>query len=414
MVSGCGSREKRGPAVAGTAAGGGPGKLRMEAYVWQRQWSEGVERAVRDCGDDFGQICYLAAEREGAEGGRNGWRWVKPDFKSIPRGALKVAAALRVGVTATRLELEAEDILKAAARVVREAAEGGVGLAELHLDLDCPSSRLGEYAALMGRLAATPGPLRWVVTVLPDWLGHPDFVRLVQAAGRYVLQVHALQLPGPDKDSVPVCDPARARRWVAEASAVGVPFRVALPTYASRVFFDAAGKILDVAGEDGAGQGPAGSVRMVLARSDAASLAGLIREWRGAVPAFCGGVIWYRLPVEGDRWNWSMDALRKVMAGNDPGASLRVKARRNDTGFYELEASVDGGVEVRLDGTVEVRGEGASKILAFDVHANWKGQLKDGLLQLHPTGGWLFPGRTQRIGWVRLSAAGEPFLNYKP
>lgn len=386
----------------------------MEAYVWQRQWTTGVERAVRGAGKDFGLICYLAAEREGAAGGKEAWRWVRPAFKSIPRGHLKVAAALRVGVTSARLESEAEELLKAAARVVREAAEGGVALEEVHLDLDCPASRLGEYVELMTRLTAPPAAVRWVLTALPDWLTNPEFVRLAKAAGSYILQVHALQLPHPDKDSALVCDPARARKWVAEASALGVPFRVALPTYASRVFFDSAGKILDVAGEDGAGQGPAGSVRMVLVRSDAPLLAALVREWRAAPPAGCGGVIWYRMPVEGDRWNWSMEALRKVMAGEDPGASLRVKALRNDSGFYELEALVDGGVEVRLEGELRVTGPGASKVLAYDVHANWKGQLADGILRMRPTGGWLFPGRTQRIGWVRLSPAAEPVLNYTP
>ena len=180
----------------------------------------------------------------------------------------------------------------------------------------------------------------------------------MQAAGLYVLQVHALALPEPGTREALMCEAGRAKSWVQRAGMVGVPFRVALPTYASRVFYDAAGKVLDVAGEDGAAEGPAGTVRSCLVRTDAGAMAGLVAAWSREAPSGCTGVIWYRLPVAGDRWNWSGAALAEVMAGRTPVAAVQLETRPNEAGFYEVTARNHGGVEARIPGQWIVTGPG--------------------------------------------------------
>ena len=412
--AGCGRRE---PALAGA---GGAARWTQSVYVWQRKWTLAVASAVRGAAGRFDLICYLAGEREHPRGETAGeWRWVKPDWDALKAAGAGIAAAVRMEVPRGNLQAEVEVLKSVRARVVAEAAGHGVALQEIHLDVDCPRSRLREYEGLMralsgsgsvGRTASVP----WVITVLPDWLGEAAFVDLAAAAGAFVLQVHALTLPGVGIREAVMCEARQAVAWVQQAGKAGVPYRVALPTYASRVFYDAAGTVLDVAGEDGAEDGPAGTERHCLVRTDAAAMAALVRAWQEARPRGATGLIWYRLPVAGDCWNWSASALADVMAGRAPAAEVRVKTRRHEAGFYELTARNHGGVEAQLPQVVTISGPGGSKPVAWDFHGDWQGQIERGDLKIRNSGGWLFPAQALRLGWVRLSRPGEPVLTLLP
>ena len=61
-------------------------------------------------------------------------------------------------------------------------------------------------------------------------LGEPDFKTLINSCDGYILQVHSFDRPAPGQRPV-VCDPVKTRAWVQQASALGRPFAVALPTY---------------------------------------------------------------------------------------------------------------------------------------------------------------------------------------
>ena len=81
---------------------------------------------------------------------------------------------------------------------------------------------------------------------------------------------------------------------------------------------------------------PAG-LRLREARSDPAAAAGLVREWTRDRPAELAGILWYRLPVEGDRLNWTGPALRAVMAGRSPQSAVRVDVRAPEPGLVEID-----------------------------------------------------------------------------
>ena len=396
----------------GVAAG------RRSVYVWQRAWTPAVSDAVRAARGRFDLICWLAAEREAPRSGRAGeWRWVKPDGAALAASGAALAAAVRMDVRSQPLEQEAAALLRVRERLLLEARAQGLRLAEIHLDVDCPRSRLGEYAGLIRTLRqGAAGQLEgtWVITALPDWLEDAAFAGLVQAAGQYVLQVHALELPKPGTSERLMCEAGRAKSWVQRAGKWGVPFQVALPTYASRVFYDAAGKVLDVAGEDGAAEGPAGTVQSCLVRTDAAAMVALVAAWGREVPAGCTGLIWYRLPVAGDQWNWSGEALAEVMAGRAPVAEVKLEARQNEAGFYELTARNHGGVEARIPTQWAVTGPEGAVPVAWDFHGIWKGQMRNGKLIISNPGGWLFPAQAPRLGWVRLDRPGVPVLTPLP
>lgn len=383
---------------------------RPGVYVWQRAWSAEVGGAVRASGRDFDNLCWLAAERES----NGAWTAVPPDWQALRESGTQLSPGLRVGVPSQPLPTLAGEILTKVRRIETQSKSAAVPLAEWQLDLDCPLSRLEEYRGLM-RILSMDDPARWwSFTALPDWLQNPAFAGLAAITGRFVLQVHALKLPAPDETSGLMCDPARARQWVARAGKIGVPFRVALPTYASRVFFDSTNRVLDVAGEDGAEDGPSGTVRQVLVRSDAAALAPLMADWLRHPPAACTGVIWYRLPVPGDRWNWKIEGLREVTAGRVPASHITVTALPDPAGFYRIEATAHGPVEARLPTRIEVSGPSGSRVLAFDFHGNWQGQKSGDLLVFQSPGGWLYPGRSQRPGWIRWSRPGTPVISVIP
>ncbi len=90
------------------------------------------------------------------------------------------------------------------------------------------------------------------ITALPTWLERSGFKGLASSAGSYVLQVHSLERPKDINTRFELCDSKAARRAVDLAGKVGVPFRVALPTYGYLIAFDSEGKYWAV------GEGPSG------------------------------------------------------------------------------------------------------------------------------------------------------------
>ena len=70
-------------------------------------------------------------------------------------------------------------------------------------------------------------------------------------------------------------------------------------------------------------------------------MAELVRDWtRGPAPG-ADGILWYRLPVAGDRLNWSWPTLRAVMAGRAPGRG-RAAVREPEPGLVEIDLVNDG------------------------------------------------------------------------
>lgn len=90
--------------------------------------------------------------------------------------------------------------------------------------------KLRHYTCLLAQMRAALPAAELSITALPDWLGSPNFAQLAQRVDFYVLQVHGLTLPTTLEVPAPIFDPARAARYVQEATTIGVPFHVALPT----------------------------------------------------------------------------------------------------------------------------------------------------------------------------------------
>ena len=204
-------------------------------------------------------------------------------------------------------------------------------------------------------------------------------------------------------------NPAAARKAVARASTFGTNFRVAMATYGCEVRFGSDGKIADVIAEDAPTAG-SGDFKRVFAFADPNASAALVREWNVDRPKGLTGVVWYRLPIDGDRRNWPWQTLRLVMNGRpglgrleigSAGESLAIDLFVANNGDFPspLPSQIIGDQMVdAADGTRTYRMETTSPALRFGLQPGvWP---------------WLNPGVKLPVGWMR-SEPGSPRMQWK-
>lgn len=340
--------------------------LTQDVYVWQRSWNEPVLEAVRERAPRFSKVVVLAAEVTWS-GRQPRVVRVQTDWNALKQSGATVGLALRIGPVAGDFG-NADGRAKALAELSRslldEASRHALAACELQIDFDCAESKLAHYVAWVEAIRNHVSPTPVVITALPAWLTRPDFQRLAQAADEFVLQVHSLERPtGPDA-AFTLCDVAAARRAIERAGRFGKGFRVALPTYGYVIAFDTEGHYAGLSAEGPRRNWPADwQLREV--RSDPAAIAGLVRGWISERPEYLRGIIWYRMPVEGDALNWSWPTLARVTAGDAPQAKLRAEARRVQPGLVEFDLVNEGDADFAGQAEVEARWSG-TRPLASD------------------------------------------------
>lgn len=423
-VGGTGSPPRRIPWIllaAGLAAGvvwlarpepRASGPLAQEAYVWQRRPGPEVRQAAARAGD-LTRLVFLAAEADP--------RTEPPRITRVPLDPAVLASlpqtiglALRIGPLPGRFAdrpQTADRLLRLAETVVRDARAAGLAVAELELDYDCPESRLADYAAWVARVRRAVQPTPMVITALPAWLSRRrDFARLVEQTDGFVLQVHSFERPqGPEAPLV-LCDPRAARAAVEEAARFRRPFRVALPTYGYVAAWSREGRFLGLAAEGPGLAWPRGAV-LRTAEADPAAMAGLVAGWRRDRPRALAGILWYRLPAEGDRRAWPEATFRAVRQGRAPRPKLRAVARvqAEDAALVDIALANAGEAPAPWPAAVRLQWDPSSSLLASDGLAGYRiHEEGPGRLVLERRGKSpppLPPGAERAVGWLRLDRA---------
>lgn len=377
-----------------------PARLSMEAYVWQSQERPEVTRAIQTVKSEFDALHIRAAELQ----------WTGSQFEidrtltALP--ATNCGLVVRIGASAGSLEWN-EVQTTAVAKIFRDL--GRLHPREIQCDYDCPQKRLAIYSKLLADLQAAAGEVPVMPTVLPSWLAEPEFLKLIDPRVGYVLQLHSLQLPSDPAQPVVIFDPVAARKAVAIAASLNKSFRVAMATYGCEVRFRPDGKIADVISEDAATYSSAG-IKRSFALADPVASAALVQEWMTKRPSGLTGVIWYRLPIEGDHRNWPLQTLRKVMAGENADPKVEVVSVLNG-GATDLFLRNNAQFPARLPSIIR----SATKPVAADGTTAYRNQAKpDGVefalqADVWP---WIDPGRKIPIGWVR-SAKEQPRIEWK-
>lgn len=385
--------------------------LPQRAYVWQRAWTPAVRAAVAETGNSFTALDVLVAEIAW----RNGQvvtTPVTPDWAALRAHARSVALVVRVGPTAAAWAPDSpatRGVVAACTQALARARAAGIEPAELQLDFDAATSRLAAYRDLLRAVRAAVRPPRLTLTTLPDWLRSADFATLVAEADGFTLQVHSLEKPATLAAPFTLCDPAKARTWVARAAALGRPFRVALPAYGYRLIFDGAGKFTALEAEGEPRDWPAGYTTR-LAIADAAEISALAGELLASPPPHCEGIAWFRLPIAGDELAWSWPTLRAVLRGEIPRARLALLASPAASGVLELTLTNTGDAAAE---PAAFRLEWRDALaLAADGLAGWQVERAGPTTLLvrpppHGSNGLLRPGQTLRVGWLRLDRAAE-------
>jgi hypothetical protein len=377
------------------------GPLPQRAYLWQRNWTQAVVDSLVEAQKRMDGVVVLGAEIV--------WNGKTPevvrasiDWKRLKAQGKPFGVAVRVAPfagpfgaedAATRLLV---DLTKS---LLSEAAEHGAQLEEVQLDFDCAQKNLGRYRTWLRTLRPVIHPVRFVITTLPAWLDDPEFVSLVREADGYVLQVHSVPTSNAGGRSS-LCDPVLARKWVAKAARLGLPFSVALPTYRCTAGYDPAGNFLGVAMDSVQPSWPP-KTRVLEFTTDPDDVAALVQEWQRSRPPQLLELLWYRLPVATDTRNWPWATLSVVMSGRKP--------------LHRLEVSQEG--ENPIDLSIVNAGE-ADEDLDVVVTATWK---NDALMSADALTGWivdlareravfatapghgmrLAPGVKRTIGWLR-------------
>jgi hypothetical protein len=299
------------------------GPLASAFYVWQRHWDAPVRDAVRSIPPSVDGLAPLCAEITWPSDPTPAVAWPDLDPAALRATHRPISAVLRIARRTPTVSSQSE-ICRIAREVLARLRAGNIAPAELQIDFDCAESQLPGYRAWLAALRTAVAPLPVRPTVLPSWLARPEFAALARECGAYILQVHATTRPKLDALETALCETADARRWVEQAARLGVPFRVALPTYTYRVAFAPDGRLLDIEAEGAPRAWPAATLFRAF-RPDPAQVAALIHDWTRDRPAALTGLLWYRLPVATDTQNWRWPTLAAVLQGRAPQAVLRVE-----------------------------------------------------------------------------------------
>ncbi|WP_081955072.1 DUF3142 domain-containing protein [Achromobacter sp. RTa] len=361
--------------------------LPSDAYVWQRIWTAPVTQAMSDNADVVRAWRVLMAEMN-ADGR---WFTASPDLAAL-------AAAKRPVVMVVRLDgragaLPAVDVLARISAARSAWSSAGISLAGVEIDYDCPTSKLPLYAAFLAALKKEAGPdLPLSITALPTWLNSPALDALLRIPDEAVLQVHAVLSPEQG-----LFQARRAQAWLAAfAERTQRPWRVALPTYGSRVVWSDDGSIAAIESERPALLPGGRSSELVAAP---AAMAAFVDEIQRSPPRGLAGIAWFRLPTASDERAWSLATWRAVLTRQPLLPALSVTARSaGGNNAQDLILANSGSADAALP--FAIRWDGACRAadgingysLEHDAGGAFLRRSQDGLLRA---------GSQRNIGWIR-------------
>lgn len=372
-----------------------PAALTHDAYIWQRQWTPSLRESVASSSDLVRDWRVLVAQAD-SDGS---FHVFAPDRTALAASGRPAVFVVRIDGRLSRFD---EALL--VSRVVSLVRDTTATAAGVEIDYDCPTARLPAYASFLHRLKGELGSVPLSITALPTWIGSPDLDTVLAVPDESVLQVHAVQAP-----QAGLFDPDVAMGWIDDfARHTRKPFRVALPTYGSRVSWNADGTLLAVESEQGARA--AGAVASELYAAPVA-VRGLVDRLARGRPADLVGLVWFRLPTPEDTRAWSLATWRGVVTGKMDAPALRATLRPG-TGDAAADVLIDnpGGIDVVAPVAVSLpRGcDVADGIDGYVVR-----RTDDGLelvsLQARP-----LPAHVQRpIGWARCPVGSPVTLSIR-
>lgn len=356
-----------------------PQALDQQLYIWQRQWRPAHADALAASRADFSTLRVLAAQAHPGAG----WSRIRVNAGMLKADGRPLVAVVRLDGQLPELDLQRtrDDILA----LMNDWRALGLAVQGLEIDHDCASARLPAYRAFLGELRqALPTELKLSITALPAWLDSPALVDLLREVDSSVLQVHAVNAPANG-----LFDPARALTWTRRWSQISDrPFQLALPAYGIA--------LVNGVVESESPLALAGPRREL--QADPRQLAELLTELRQTPPAHLAGVIWFRLPLAGDRRAWPLDTLKAVARGDELYADIRPQVSQHGP-LHELVLSNQGNLAAALPERIELPAQACD---AADALAGYRlERTASALVFTRHTEGQLSAGQQRALGWAR-------------
>lgn len=371
--------------------------LDQQLYIWQRQWRPAHEQALAQSRADFSTLRVLALQAQP----KAGWSRARVDLAQLKADGRPVIAVVRLDgqLPALDLDLARTQI----STLLADWQAGGVAPAGLEIDHDSGSARLPGYTDFLVKLRGLlPPSLKLSITALPAWLDSPQLPALLQAVDSSVLQVHAVSNP-----RLGLFNPGQARDWAERWGRVSdKPFYLALPAYGVALLPDDQGGPV-VEAEVALSRG--GERRELLA--DPQQLAALAQQLRAKPPAHLAGLIWFRLPLPGDRRAWSLTTLRAVARGEALASQWRVELSARE-GLYDIRLANVGNLDRPLPERVVLDAEqcdGVDGINGYTLQ-----QTSKQLIFTRQSSARIAAGGQRALGWARCTRIDQGAWNVYP
>jgi len=374
-----------------------PAPLDQQLYIWQRQWRPAHAEALAQSRADFSSLRVLALQAHP----RAGWSRARIDTELLRADGRPLIAVVRLDGQLPQLDLnKARDEIRLLLNDWRTAGLRPLGL---EIDHDCASARLPSYTEFLSQLRRElPSELSLSITALPAWLDSPSLPTLLAAVDSSVLQVHAVSDPAQG-----LFDPLKAldwsRRWSERSTK---PFYLALPAYGIGLLPGTSDRPLV---ESEAPLAIGGIRRELMA--DPLQLAELSQTLRADPPQHLAGLIWFRLPLTGDRRAWPLSTLQAVARGDTLQADIQFQVH-NQGELYEFHLANLGNLDGPLPQRLELPTENCE---AADALAGYRLQrTAESLVLLRQTTDQLAAGSRKALGWARCQTLNQGGLRVQP
>ncbi|KOY01955.1 DUF3142 domain-containing protein [Pseudomonas nunensis] len=371
--------------------------LDQQLYVWQRQWTPAHEAALRDSRADFSTLRVLALQAFP----QDGWRRARIDPLLLRHDGRPLIAVIRLdGQLKT---LDQDEVITQIQQLLGDWQTQGLTLAGVEIDHDAGNARLPAYQTFLTQLRSVlPATLPLSITALPAWLDSPELPGLLATVDSSVLQVHAVSDP-----RLGLFDADQAKQWAKAWSRITTkPFYLALPAYGVALLPETGGAPVV---ESEVSIERAGKRRELLA--DPKQLSTLGSELRQHPPAHLAGLIWFRLPLAGDRRAWSLTTLGAVARGDALRSHPSLQLSEQN-GLYDIAVTNQGNLDSawpeRL--TLAVQGcDGADALAGYALQ-----QSPDLLTFTRLRDGRMPAGGQRAIGWARCTHIDQGGSNVHP
>ncbi len=309
-------------------------------YVWQKQWTPAVKEAIHRSREEANHYFVF--------GGSIDKDWSAfdihlsdSDWQTLQELDHPITLVYRI-FNSNKRWLKKDEytfmdelFIQPVLGIVGHAKEQGIDIRGIQVDYDCPTSKLRDFSEWLKHFKQNHSDVELSITALPTWMTSRYFDDVVRQTDYYVLQVHSFEMPANAGEVKPIFNHKNFPRYLQTANQTRHPFYLSLPTYGYRVYFDPHGQYLNLSAEGFEPLLQEGySVETIMA--DEQALAAVVRSLNAERPLYCKGVIWFRLPVDDDRLNWSWDALQAVMRGEVPPLTFEAEIKEINPQLAEV------------------------------------------------------------------------------